>query len=340
MKLSRHHALIAPMLAALLLSTGAPAHLGSVLPAKAATYRITFVPINTGNPYFDTIFSGVKSAASKTGDKVNEVAPSTASATGQIPFIQNAISQHVDGLMISASDPEAVVPTAKQAMAKGIKVITLNNDYDVKGRIACVLGTDYNLIGPRMIQLIAAEVHNTGQIAILTANPTAPAQTLFIAGMRQELKKPIYKGMTIVKVAFGYDDPAKSFTQAQDLLTSYPHLAGILAPTTVAVAAAAQVLETTHKAKKVALLGLGLPSQMRKYIKDGTTPQVLLWNPAAEGTVAIYLMDGLLNGTIKPHQGGTFNAGPYGTETFLKDNVVNAAPPFVFDASNIDKFNF
>jgi rhamnose transport system substrate-binding protein len=340
MKLATRRLLAIPLAAALLLGAGAPVNIGTSLPTNAASHRITFIPINTGNPYFDVIYSGVKAAAAKTGDTVNENAPSTASATGQIPFIQNAISQHVDGLMISASDPKAAVPAAKLAMAKGIKVITLNNDWDVKGRIASVLPTDFNAIGPKMVQLLAPQIHFTGEVAILTANPTAPAQTLFIAGMRQELKKAIYKNIKIVKVAFGYDDPAKSFTQAQNLLTSYPHLAGILAPTTVAVSSAAQVLETTHMAKKVALLGLGLPSQMRKYIKDGTTPQVLLWNPAAEGTVGIYLMDGLLNGTIKPHPGGTFSAGPYGTETFGKDNVVNASPPFVFDASNANKFNF
>jgi rhamnose transport system substrate-binding protein len=340
MKLSWRRGLAAPLVAALLLGAGAPAHLGSALPVDAASYRITYIPINTGNPYFDAVFSGVKSAAAKTGDTVNEVAPSSASATGQIPFIQNAISQHVDGLMISAADPEALVPAAKQAMARGIKVITLNNDYDPKGRIASVLPVDFNMIGPRMVQLLAPEIHYTGQVAILTANPTAPAQTQFIKGMYQELKKPIYKNIKIVKVAFGYDDPAKSFTQTQDLLTSFPHLAGILAPTTVAVAAAAQVLETTHMAKKVQLLGLGLPSQMRKYIKDGTTPKVLLWDPSVQGDVAIYLMDGLLKGTIKPHPGGTFSAGPYGTETFGKDNVVNASPPYVFDASNVDKFHF
>ena len=50
---------------------------------------------------FDAVYSGVKSAAVKSGDTVNEIAPSSASATGQIPFIQNAINQHVDGLMIS-----------------------------------------------------------------------------------------------------------------------------------------------------------------------------------------------------------------------------------------------
>jgi rhamnose transport system substrate-binding protein len=308
--------------------------------SRAASHRITYIPINTGNPYFDVVYSGVREAAAETGDQVNEIAPSSASATGQIPFIQQAIAQRVDGIMISAADPEALVPAAKQAMAKGIKVITLNNDYDPKGRLASVLPVNFDKVGPAMVRLLAPMIHYRGQVAILTANPTAPAQTQFIKGMRKELKKPQYRHIKIVKVAFGYDDPSKSFTETEGLITSFPHLAGILAPTSVAVAAAAQALESAHKNKKIALLGLGLPNQMRKYIKDGTTPKVLLWDPAIEGYVSIYLMNGLIDGTIKPHLGGTFHAGHYGLKRFNKNNVVYAGPLLVFTKRNVDRYHF
>ncbi len=48
----------------------------------------------------------------------------------------------------------------------------------------------------------------------------------------------------------------------------------MISPTTVGIAAAAQVVETSGVADKVAVTGLGTPNQMRPFIKDGTVKGV------------------------------------------------------------------
>jgi rhamnose transport system substrate-binding protein len=59
--------------------------------------------------------------------------------------------------------------------------------------------------------------------------------------MKDELSKPQYSKMKLVKVAYGNDDDDQvSFQQAQGLLQAYPDLKGIISPTTVGVAAAAR----------------------------------------------------------------------------------------------------
>ena len=108
-----------------------------------------------------------------------------------------------------------------------------------------------------------------------------------------------YAKMKLVAVAYGDDDPQKSTTEMEALIQKYPNLKGVISPTTVGVAAAAQVLQTQGKAKQITLTGLGTPNQMRPFIKDGTLKAFQLWSPYNEGLLTSYFAVGVKNGTIK-----------------------------------------
>ena len=84
--------------------------------------------------------------------------------------------------------------------------------------------------------------------------------------------------MELVKIAYGNDDPTESAKQTQALLQAYPNLKAIISPTTVGIQAAAQELQQEGKCGKVQLTGLGLPNDMRKYVKAGCTTKFGLWN--------------------------------------------------------------
>ena len=121
--------------------------------------------------------------------------------------------------------------------------------------------------------------------------------------MKETLKKPKYKDMKLVKVAYGDDDDQKSFQETQGLIQAYPNLKGIISPTTVGVAAAARYLSKSPQKGKVKLTGLGFPNQMRKFVKDGTVEEFQLWVPKDVGYLAGQAAAALVVG---PHhrQGG------------------------------------
>jgi rhamnose transport system substrate-binding protein len=158
--------------------------------------------------------------------------------------------------------------------------------------------------------------------------------------MRDELKKPEYKGMRLVKVAYGNDDDQKSFTETQGLLKSYPDLKGIISPTTVGVAAAARYLSGSPHKGKVELTGLGTPNQMREYVKDGTVEAFALWKPDDLGYLAAFTAASLASGRISGAEGETYQAGRLGQRRIGKNGEVILGPPTVFDADNIDDFDF
>ena len=255
-------------------------------------------------------------------------------------YINTLTSQKVDAIAISANDPNAVVPALRKAMSQDIKVVTYDSDTAAEGRDMFINQASPEDLGRTEVQLLAKQIGNKGDIAILSATPNATNQNTWIDFMKDELKKPEYKDMKLVKVAYGNDDDQKSFQETQGLLQAYPDLKGIISPTTVGIAAAARYISSSPYKGKVKLTGLGTPNQLRKFVKDGTIQAFELWDPGKLGALAGYAAVNLASGTISGQEGDKFTAGDLGEYTVGKDGVVLLGKPQVFDKANIDDFDF
>jgi rhamnose transport system substrate-binding protein len=305
---------------------------------------IFYIPKNTGNPYFDSIVKGFQDGCAKLGCDFATDAPASADATSQIPYITAQVQRGVSVIAISPNSPDALNQVLDRARQRGTLVLAVNGDLvdNYQHRDAGILPVDFTKTGPGQVELLGSEIGYAGDIAILSATTDAPDQNTWIAAMKDALaNNPKYAKMHLLTIAYGNDDPQKSTTEMEALIQKYPTLKGVISPTTVGVAAAAQVLETSGKAKDITLTGLGTPNQMRPFVKDGTVKAFQLWSPYNEGLLAAYFAVGVKNGTIKNTVGTTFDVPGVGTATIGPNNVINTqAQLTTFDASNIDQFNF
>ena len=306
--------------------------------------KIVYIGKNTGNPYFDSITGGFEDACKSLGCEFEFVAPATAEATSQIPFIEAQIQRGVNVIAIAPNSPDALNQVLDSAKAKGILVLTVNGDLtgNETHRDATILPTDFSKVGADQVEMVGSLIGYEGEIAILSATTEAPDQNKWIVGMNETLKSdPKYAKMTLVATVYGDDQPEKSTTEMEALLSNFPNLKGVIAPTTVGIAAAAQVVQSRGIASKVAVTGLGLPSEMRDFVKDGTVTAFQLWSPYNEGWLAAHFAVGVLGGTIKNEVGGTFDVPNLGTKTIDPLNSINTqAGLTTFDAKNIDEFSF
>ena len=273
---------------------------------------IAFLPKQVNNPYFTVSDNGGKKAVEGLGDTFKRVGPSDATASSQVSYINTLTTQKVSAIAISANDPNAVVPALQKAMNAGIKVVTYDSDTAPQGRNLFINQANSEDLGRSEVQLLGKQLGYKVDIAILSATPNATNQNTWIKFMKDELKKPQYKNMKLVKIAYGNDDDQKSFQETQGLLQAYPGLKGIISPTTVGIAAAARYLSSSKYKGKVQLTGLGTPNQMRKFVKDGTVKEFYLWNPTDLGTLAAYAAGALVKGEITGKQGDSFTAGNLG----------------------------
>jgi rhamnose transport system substrate-binding protein len=300
---------------------------------------VTFLPKNLGNPYFDTSDAGGKKAVAEFGGKFDEVGPDAATPDAQVPFINTAAQQGVKALVLSADDPKAICDAIKTARDAGTKVVTFDSDTSPDCRDLFINQATAEGIAKVEVDMIAKEIGDAGQIAILSAAANATNQNAWIDLMKKDLAADHPK-IQLVDVVYGNDDDQTSFDKTAALVQAHPQLKGIISPTTVGIAAAARYLSTSQYKGKVALTGLGTPNQMREYVKDGTVSQFALWNPEDLGYLAAYAAKALVDGTITGKQGDKFDAGKLGSYTVGADGTVLLGDPFVFDKSNIDKFNF
>jgi len=301
---------------------------------------VGFLPKQVNNPYFTSADKGGEKALTELGSKYKEVGPSSATDTaGQVSYVNTLTQQQVNAMAVSAQDPGALCTALKQAMKNNIKVVTYDSDTKPDCRNAFVSQASAEDLGRTEVQLLAQQIGYKGEIAILSAAQTATNQNVWIDFMKKELADPKYKNIKLVKVAYGNDDAQQSFQQTQGLLQQYPNLKGIISPTTVGIKAAAQYLSGSKYKGKVKLTGLGTPNDMRKYVKNGTVEGFELWDPSKLGDLAARTAVALASGQITGKEGETFKAGS--TEyTIGKDGVITLGKPTVFNAKNIDQFNF
>ena len=327
--------------------SAAPSTAPSVAPSAdgspaAGSTAVTFIPKQINNPYFDAALTGAEKAAGELGGTVTQVGPSSATEP-QASYIQDATTQGVSAIAISANDPDAVVPALTEAQAAGIKVVGYDSapasNYDV-----FVNQVDFSGVGVLLADWACELAPDcTGEIAILSAAATATNQNAWIDLMKTTLTEPKYAGLTLVDTVYGDDDPQISTTQAQGLLQAHPNLKVIVAPTTVGVLAAAQVVSAAGKSDSVKVTGLGFPNDMRSFVKDGTSPVFGLWSVPDLGYLTYYIADLLVKGDITGAPGETFSVpGLNGDQPYTigPDSVVVMGPAFRFDETNIDDFDF
>lgn len=312
--------------------------------AAAGPITVGYLPKDIVNQYFAAAKTGVDKAAAETGSTVIQVGPNEARADLQIPFINDLATQQVDAIIISADGKDEVAPALKQAMDAGIKVVGFDSSPAVGAYDVFVNQVDFSGVGVNLADWaceLAPEC--TGEIAILSAAATATNQNEWIELMKTTLTEDKYKGLTLVETAYGDDDATKSTQQAQALLTKYPNLKVIVAPTTVGILAAAQEVSAAGKSDSVKVTGLGFPNDMKPFVADGTSPVFGLWSVPDLGYLSYQVASKLVSGEITGAEGETFSVpGLNGDQPYTigPDSVVILGPAFRFDSTNVNDFDF
>lgn len=306
---------------------------------KPEKTRIAMVVKNLGNGFFDAAHQGAEEAAKQLGNvEIIYTGPTTPSAEGQIEIINSLISQKVDAIVISANDPNALVPITKKAMARGIKVVSFDSAVAPDGRLMQLNPSNAELIGEKQVQMASSEIGGAGEIAILSASAQATNQNIWIGVIKKVLEKPEYARIKLVATVYGDDQSDKSYREAIGLLRSHPDLKAIIAPTTVGIVAASKAVVDEHMVGKVYVTGLGLPSEMAGHVKSGAVKEFAIWNPIDLGYAATWAADQFVTGKATGKPGETVSVGRLGNVTLDASRDAALGPPFTYNAENVDKF--
>lgn len=298
------------------------------------------VPKLVGIGYFAATTEGMRQAAEELGNvNVSTDGPTEANIDDQITFIDNYVTQGVNGVLFAANDPVAIAPVLKKALDAGIHVVGYDANSEPDAREWFVNQAEFNGIGKSMIDAMAEEIGSDGSFAIVTSTFTTPNQARWIAEM-QAYQEACHPDMEWLETVEAQEDNILSFNQANTLLNKYgDDLDGIFGMTSVATPASADAVTQANACGTTAVVGLATPNAMKPYVDSGCVKSVVLWNPVDLGYAAVYVTRAIADGNLEP--GATsVDAGRLGTLQVVNGSEILLGAPFVFTSDNIHDFDF
>jgi ABC-type sugar transport system substrate-binding protein len=298
------------------------------------------VPKLVGIGYFAATTLGQQQAAEELGNvTVTTDAPTEANIDEQISFIENYITQGVNGILFAANDPVAIAPVLRRALEAGIHVVGYDANSEPDAREWFVNQAEFNGIGKAMIDSLAAEKGEDASFGIVTSTFTTPNQARWIAEM-WAYASACYPEMTWLETLEAQEDNILSFNQATTLINKYGEdLDGLFGMTSVATPASADAVTQAGLCGQVAVIGLATPNAMKPYVEADCVKSVVLWNPVDLGYAAVYVMRAVVDGTLTP-ESTSVEAGRLGTLQIVNGSEILLGAPFIFTKDNINDFDF
>jgi rhamnose transport system substrate-binding protein len=91
-------------------------------------------------------------------------------------------------------------------------------------------------------------------------------------------------------------DSAEALREAQNLITAFPDLKGIIAVPSTAVPGVAQAVQNADKIGKIAVTGFGSPKTAGPFLKSGAMTSTVLWNVEDLGYLTVWALVQLAEG--------------------------------------------
>ena len=298
------------------------------------------IPKLIGIGYFNATALGMQEAADELGNvTVINDGPTAANIDEQITFIDNYLTQGVDGVLFAANDPVAIAPVLQKALESGVRVIGYDANAEPDAREWFVNQAEFNAIGKALIDRLVDETGEDGSFAILTSTFTTPNQARWIAEMN-DYAAACFPELTWLETLEAQEDTPLSFSQTQTLLNKYgEELQGIVAMTSIATPAAADAVTQADACGSVAVVGLALPNAMKTYVNDGCVKSVVLWNPVDLGYASVYVARAAADGTLVPGD-TSVSVGRLGDLQIANGSEVLLGAAFVWTIDNINDFDF
>jgi len=299
-------------------------------------FKMGMMPKIKSIAYFNACNKGALEAAAELGIDLVYDGPAKDDVNEQVRMLEQWISQGFQCIAVAPNHPSIIAPVLKRAQAKGITVLTFDADAD-GGREYFINQVSYDDIAKTLIDTMAEEIGSRGKVGILTSTLQAPNQSQWARRMK-EYRRQHYPDMELLDEIESQENSKIGIDRSKDLIQANPDLKGIIGLTSIAFPAAAEAVEQLGKKGEIHVVGLSLPSQMRKYVHDGTVRTVVLWKPVDLGYLTVMVADLIRKGQMKGE--GKIPAGRLGDVQVRDGFEVLLGPPMKFTAADIDQYDF
>lgn len=315
-----------------------PLFLATAVGALAADPKLMFalMPKAKGNAYFLSVKAGAEQAAKELGVELLFDGPTDTNAAKQNEIVENWITLGVDVIAVAAENRDGISTALRKARAQGITVLTYDADAQADARSFFVNQATPQGIGHTLMDEAARLTGGEGEFAIITATLTAANQREWQKHIEVRLAEK-YPNMKLVAVRPCDDLKDRAQSEATALMSAHQNLKLIMAICSPGVPGAAEAVKQAGRTGQVKVIGLGLPNENKRYVHEGVTDSVILWDTGDLGYLTVRAGVAVAEGRLKPGD-RSFRAGD--REFRIEGDNIMLGQPFIFTRENIDRFDF
>jgi len=276
-----------PLLARLVFAATAALAMIAAATAQDKKPRIAFIPGIASDPFFKAMETGAEQAAEELGLELLWQGSSVDySPQEQIPFVDAALANDIDALILVPTDPQSLQASVAKAEAQNIPVITVDTTVNDQTWLTSHITGD-NLDGGRLAaKVLAEQIGGKGQVFIIATSATITTNNLRRQGFAEELAAN-YPEIEIVDTQYHYSQPAQATTITNTVLLNYPDLKGIFTVDGTGTLGAVAALRTTGRAGEVKLIGYDAYRAEIDALEDGVVTALIAQRPGEEAALAL-----------------------------------------------------
>ncbi len=258
--------------------------------------KIVYVPGLTGVPFYSSVSCGAASEAEKLGAEFVTQGDPTFAVDKQTAIVSALIADKPDAIMISITDPEAMIGPLQEAKDAGIQVIGIDGDLTDESVMSTNIQSD-NIIGGQMAAdaLAAAIGPDGGEVLILNNATGSLIGDARVKGFEDQLAAK-YPNITSLGQQYSANAADKAAGIVSAAAGSNPNLKGIYGITTNNTQGAITGLAEAGRTGDVKLVGYDTSDPIIEGLRAGAVDGLVVQYPYGEGILGVQSAVKLMNG--------------------------------------------
>lgn len=267
-------------------------------PAVAQSNEIAVIVKTTNSNFWQNVNKGASAAIAELPDyTMTFQGPAAESAIAEeVNMVQNAVNRGVAGIVLAASDPEALIPPVKAAYESGIPVVIIDSMLadSAEEYYQAFLATDNYKAGELCAKALIDAAGTEGKIAIMS----------YVAGVGSEIGRvggfedyiAANSNLEIVGKYYSEAQMAKALDQTTDVLAANPDLVGIFGANEPTAVGMGRAIQQAGKSGKIVAVGFDGNADLQDMVKDGTLEAIAVQGSFQMGELGVKAIGEILAG--------------------------------------------
>ena len=265
----------------------------------AKTNEIAVIVKTENANFWQNVKKGAEAAGKDLGNeyKVTFQGPQAETAIDEeVNMVNNAINRGVSGIVLAASDPEALIPPVKKAFENGIPVVIIDSGINSDGKYyQSFLATDNRAAGKLAAEkLLAKHGMKKGKVAVMSYTPGAASAIERTGGFMDEVKKQ--HDIKLMEPLYSQSDMVTALNQTIDVLTSNPDLTAIFGANEPTAVGMARAIKERGFAGKLVAVGFDGNQDLQNFVRDGTLEGIVVQSSYQMGYKGVNTINKIIKG--------------------------------------------